>query len=104
VVDGGDPAEGVPDGISIADVPDEQLDLGREVGRAPALRAVHLRTEDVQDADVVAVGEELVGQMGSDEPCATRDEDVFGHVRLPLLRRLESNRAESNRSNRMRTA
>ena len=56
-------------GKTIADLPDDQLDRGRQVG---GLVAVDLLLERVQDDDVVAAGNQLADKVAPDEACSAR--------------------------------
>ena len=61
----------------ITDVADDELDLAVEVVGTAAGVAVHLGREVVEHPDPVAVGEELVCEMGADEAGAAGNQDVF---------------------------
>jgi len=74
VDDGVDTVERAPDRLSIADVSDLELDVGREVVRASGA-FVNLRRQVVECAHAIPAREQLVGEVRADEARATRDED-----------------------------
>jgi hypothetical protein len=64
----------------VANVTDVEVDLVCEVPRTLPLFAMHLRHQVVERANGVAVREELVSQMRTDETSASSDENrSFGH-------------------------
>jgi hypothetical protein len=80
-----DTAQRLTDGIRVADVSGDQLDLGVEiVGTAP-LGPVYLRIEVVKDANAVTLLEECIGDMRSNEPCAPRDQHSSAHSHHTFL-------------------
>jgi hypothetical protein len=85
VEDGVDVVEGGFEGLAVADVADEEFDVFVEVVGAGGVLAVDLRRQIVQSADVVAVGEEFIGEVGADEACAAGDEDSLGHGVLRMV-------------------
>ncbi len=65
--------EAAGDHLTVADVPDDELRLPREV-RRHAL--VHLRVEQVEDPHLVPVGEQALDEVGADEAGAAGDENA----------------------------
>ncbi len=63
------------DGVVVAHVGDDQLDLRVEVCGALASR-VHLRIERVEDAHTVPALEQAIREMGADEPGAAGDQEL----------------------------
>jgi hypothetical protein len=75
-----DPRERAAHDHRIADVPDQQIDVGIQVHGARAALAMHLRHERIQRAHPRAAREEMIGEMGTDESGPSRDEDPLrGH-------------------------
>jgi hypothetical protein len=68
----------------LAHIADDQFDRGMQVGRASGAGSMDLRRERVQRADLVAAVNQIVSEVGSDEPGATGNQNV--HVKSPLVR------------------
>ena len=73
-----DAFDGAAECVGVADVADDELDLGGEVF-GPLAAAVYLRREVVERAHAVPVREQLVGEVRADEAGPARDEDRLGH-------------------------
>ena len=78
VDDGVDAVERAADGVAVANIADLQLDILGEVVGSRAI-AVHLRRQVVERTHAVAAGEQLVGQVGADEPRTAGDQDRLRH-------------------------
>jgi hypothetical protein len=76
VIDGVDAVQRAADGRLVPDVAAYELDGRVEVPRTAGIGAVHLRGQVVERAHAMALAQEFVGQVRSDEPCAARDEYV----------------------------
>jgi hypothetical protein len=74
VIDGVTALEGARARLDVADVAAHELGPGVQVARAIDL-AVDLGIEVAQDPDLVPEPEERVHEMGTNEPCAARDEN-----------------------------
>ncbi len=74
VDDAVDPLERGHHGIPIPHIAPDQLHVVREVRRRGAA-LVDLRVDVVQRPDLIAVGEEMIRQVGSDEAGATGDQN-----------------------------
>ena len=85
--DGVDAFECTSDGVGIADVPDLQLHVRRQI-RGTAVSPVHLLRQVVKRANAMTALEQLIGQMRADEACTSRDQDRFAHA-TPMLSDLD---------------
>ena len=88
--------------VMVAHIRDDELDRGVEVVRAlPAF--VHLRVEVVQRAHLVPIGHEPVGEVGTDEPGSSGDEDAHSANAIGVSGpRPEAERAVARRPQRAR--
>jgi hypothetical protein len=77
------PGERAAYGVRVAHVAAHEVDLRREV-RGSIEVAVHLRGHGIEHSYAVAVGQQLVSEMRSDETRATRNQDAQSHVKGDL--------------------
>jgi hypothetical protein len=87
VIDSGHVPEGRFHRGRIAHVASTELDLRREITWPVVPGAVHLRAQIVESAYPVAVPEQLVGEVGANEPGSPRDEDMVSHRRSRMCPR-----------------
>jgi hypothetical protein len=66
-----DSLKGFVDRCGVTYVPDLQLDVPAEISRPSPLGTMHLRTEVVKYPDAVAVVQQLISKMRTDESSAT---------------------------------
>ena len=74
-----DAVERPTDRVAVAHVTGVQLDVGVQIGGTLAV-AVHLTVEVVERAHLVAVGEQPVGEMRSDEAGAAGNQNLHGRA------------------------
>ncbi len=79
VDDAVDPVQRAPHGLRVADVADDELDVGRQVVRALALR-VDLGVQHVEDAHALPRRQQLGRQVGADEAGPAGDERRSRHA------------------------
>src|SRR3954463_3380369 len=70
-------------GVRVPHIAFHQLPLGVELRRPATFRAMHLRGQDVECANAMAVGKELVAEPGTDEAGAAGDQDGLSHALAP---------------------
>src|SRR5438552_17060713 len=83
-----DTAEGAVNRASIPDVAFQELGFGGKMW-GPRDRAVHLRIEFIEHPDNMAGLQQMVGQMRTDESCASNDQYTFA-VHLRILSEISS--------------
>jgi hypothetical protein len=66
-----DPLKGFVDRRGVSYIPDLQLDVRTEISRASPLGTMHLRAEVVKYPDAVAIVQQLIRKMRTDESSAT---------------------------------
>ncbi len=75
-----DALQGAGDVVLVANVSDDQVDIGIEIFWRGAARAMNLRRQNIEGTDLVTMFEQFVGQMRTNETGPAGDQNAFAHA------------------------